>query len=227
MNNMLSSQCQFDDAFYNKDSKELDKMARQINNKNKKKSFKNKFNNVVCDQMSCDPYSNKINFDNNYSFFSTQGDFSSSMPTPLTQPNISSESESDSESYNPLIMAESESSFGSLSSIDNNSISSTYSLLPQKIKKQLKMKSNHLNKYYMNDKNDNNTISHLQTCEDCKNQLISLLKNTDLLNEYSNNQPNTQNSFLNLNITTPELKDVIVLILVGIIIIVIIDILRR
>jgi len=58
-NNILQQHCQFKTAFDNNESKELDKLARKVNNKNAKSSnntFEKKFAGIVCDQLDCTPY---------------------------------------------------------------------------------------------------------------------------------------------------------------------------
>jgi hypothetical protein len=246
MNNILSSQCEFNDAFNNKDSKDLDKLARQVNNKHVKGNNNNlnKFNGIVCDQLSCSPYSQQsINQNQNYSFFSTQGDFSSTPPISSVNDQLFSDSSSNGSTFdnvskkiyaNKKVFSESE-SFQSLSSdqFDNNSLSSTYSSLPLKIKKHLKLESPHMKKY--TDTDNDKAVSHLKTCDECKNQLIALLSSNNIINPnilQSQNQHNSRNfkpiqnnTFLNL--INPEIKDIFVLILIGIIIIMFIDIFIR
>lgn len=238
-NNILQSQCQFKSAFDNSDSKELDKLARQINDKHAKSNnsvFK-KFSGIVCDQLDCVPNSQQIIGSNNInSFFSAQGDYSpiyAPINTPLLEQTNKDDIFSDSSSFGSYldkkVYSESD-SFQSLSSeaLDNGSLSSTYSSLPLKIKKRLRMTSPHLKKYKQSSNSDNDDIQHIKSCDDCRNRLLELLSGTNLLENIQNNkQINIQpqkasTSFLNL--VNPELKDIMVLILVGVIIIMLIDI---
>lgn len=260
-NNILQSQCQFNGAFDNSESKELDKLARKINNKHAKSnnSFSKKFSGIVCDQLDCTPHTQQmIGADNIHSFFSAQGDYSP-IYAPVNAPFLSvdpkqkqndfidssnsvdsSDSSSFGSTFNKKVYSESD-SFQSLSSeaLDNGSLSSTYSSLPSKIKKRLRMSSPHLKKYKHSSNSDNDDIQHLKSCNDCRSRLLALLSGTNLLptsnllennqhnqNNNNNNQPQkTSNSFLNL--VNPELKDIMVLILVGVIIIMLIDIFVR
>lgn len=260
-NNILQSQSQFNSAFDNSESKELDKLARKINNKNSKTNttFSQKFAGIVCDQLDCTPYSQQqIGLENGNSFFSAQGDYSP-MYAPINAPNLKMENNSNINSninsdssfdssfdsshmstFDKKVFSESD-SFKSLSSeqLDNNSLSSTYSSLPMKIKKRLRMSSPHLKTEKQSVNSDNNDIQHLKSCDDCKNRLLALISGSNLLPhtnllENSQNKQNVQkanknnsiqnssNSFLNL--INPELKDIMVLILVGVIIIMLIDI---
>lgn len=249
-NNILQSQCQFNGAFDNSESKELDKLARKINNKHAKSdnTFTKKFSGIVCDQLDCTPYSQQIIGANSApSFFSAQGDYSP-MYAPVNAPFLSLqqkqkddesiESSSFGSTFDKKVYSESD-SFQSLSSeaLDNGSLSSTYSSLPSKIKKRLRMSSPHLKKNKQLSNSDDNDVQHLKSCDDCRNRLLALLSGTNLLphtNLLEKTQHNKQidkpiqkssNSFLNL--TNPELKDVMVLILVGVIIIMLIDIFVR
>lgn len=285
-NNILQSQCNFNNAFDNKESNELDKLARQVNNKNIKNSnfankFHQKFGGIVCDQLDCVPYSQPLaTNDNGYSFFSAQGDYSplyapieknptkknKSKSSNLVDTDNSSDNSTQSGLYGEIsngstfdtipkkykkpkrVLSESD-SFQSMSSefpdFDENSLSSTYSSLPLKIKKKLRMSSNHLknNKNLLNgESEDQNDIAHLKSCNDCRSKLLSLLENAHLLNftNSSSNQTNlnkkNEENIVNkqiknnpsfLNLTNPELKDIMVLILIGVIIIMLIDIFVR
>jgi hypothetical protein len=259
-NNILQSQCQFNTAFDNSESKELDKLARNINNKhsNKNMSFSKKFAGIVCDQLDCTPYSQlPLDSGNTQTFFSAQGDFSP-IYAPINAPLLSHKKKQNDDSFDSSfdsrnsshssnsslvdmafdkkIYSESD-SFNSLSSdpLDSHSLSSTYSSLPEKIKKKLKMNSTHFKKNKHQSNTDVSDIQHLKSCDDCRNKLFSLLQNTGVLHHENLLEKNTQqitksskkqsNSFLNL--TNPELKDVMVLILIGVIIIMLIDIFVR
>lgn len=238
------SQCHFNGAFDNRESKELDKLARKINNKHAKSdnTFSKKFSGIICDQLDCTPYSQQIiGAGSTPSFFSAQGDYSpiyAPVNTPVLslqqKDNNSVDSSSFGSTFDKKVYSESD-SFQSLSSdaLDNGSLSSTYSSLPTKIKKRLRMSSPHLKKYKQSVNSDDNDIQHLKSCDDCRSRLLALLSGTNLLpqNNIQINKPNnnsiqkSSNSFLNL--TNPELKDVMVLILIGVIIIMLIDIFVR
>ena len=221
MNNMFQSQYQLNDAFNNNESKELDKLARKINDKHAQSNntYQQKFSGMVCDQLDCMPYSQQI-ANNTQSFFSAQGNYSSVLPSTLS-PRYSITDDNDSISDETKVFSESD-SFRSLPSlIDDNSLSSTYSSLPVKIKKHLKMNSPHMKKNKMTN-SDTDDIAHLKSCNDCKQKFIQLLQNNGNLQQTPNNK---SNNFINF--TNPDLKDVIVLILIGVIIIMSIDIIVR
>lgn len=215
MNNIFGSLSNFNKAFDNSESKELDKLAKKINNAHAQSNnkFDAKYNGIVCDQLDCNPYSQQTIMNN--SFFSAQGDYSPFSTQDNLSPLYARVAKEDSlggSTFNPKVFSESD-SFKSLSS-------STYSSLPSKIKK--KLASDDKNK---NDKNkDNNNLCNDGSCNNCKNNLLKLLseiKNND--NKNLTQKPS--NSFLNL--TNPEIKDVMVLILIGIIIIMLVDLCMR
>jgi hypothetical protein len=100
-----------------------------------------------------------------------------------------------------------------------------------KIKKQLKNKTKHLE--HVND--DKSILTHIKNCEQCKKELLLLLKNenTNFFNNEHftsnnlNNQMNLQNNTTSSIFNFSEVKDIIILILIGIFIIIFIDILFK
>src|SRR3989338_1782684 len=89
----MTSYCQYNDAFSNTENDNLDNLARQLNNKHKKlnKTTNDGFKNQLkanCSGVKClaDPSNARFappNLENDFSFFSAQGDFSSGLPTPF------------------------------------------------------------------------------------------------------------------------------------------------
>jgi hypothetical protein len=164
----------------------------------------------------------------NFGFFSTQGDFSSNLPTPL-QPkkydysSVSSLGDNDSKNtFSTNSRLEEFSSPRDLSNMINmeSDISSNYSSLPQKIKKHLRLNTNHLKQYSEND--DKNIDDHVKTCPQCRSQLLNLLQEDK---QNVNFVPTQQNGILNLS--APELKDILILIFAGIFIIILLDVFIR
>ena len=134
---------------------------------------------------------------------------------------------------------------------------SSFSSLPQKIKKKIKNESPHLLKY--KDDNEKDIFGHISKCDECKNQLTDLLKtvvsNQEQINNsrhvhnenenhnkqnYINKKVNMQNQQYNQNsnniqhdnsqifgMNTFELKDMLILLLIGIFIIIFIDMFVR
>lgn len=211
-NNILETKCQFNHAFDNSESNELDKLARKVNNKNArshKNIFSDKFSGIVCDQLDCTPHASQIIPNNLQSFFSAQGDYSP-MYAPVNAPilsqneslkkNISSNSsfmkELDSSfndstenmsyktHHNKKVFSESD-SFQSLSSdqFDETSLSSAYSSLPLKIKKKLKMTTTHFKNREKKEDSDTEDIKHIKSCNDCRTKLISLLSQANLFQQ--------------------------------------------
>ena len=232
------SYCHYNNAFSNKESDDLDKMARKLNNDRKKnKKYKEHMLNVVQKgiqqdenntydgmEMLMDPAYIRyapLNNMSEFGFFSTQGDFSSKLPTPLTQNKTISE-QSDSDQSITFSDIESNQSFSSLSNID---LSSNYSSMSPKKKKHLRSSSKHLKQYSDND--DAEIIHHLKKCEQCKTQLFQILqKDSHPINyqiQSTNNQQQTEHFGKILNISASELKDVMILLLIGIFIIIVLD----
>lgn len=121
-------------------------------------------------------------------------------------------------------------------------ISSNYSSLSPKLKNQFKMKSQHLKNY--NDNNDQDILQHTAHCTQCKNLLTDLLKsivtkNGDNLMNNSQSSQNLQNkiNYSNHNnqeskseifgVNMPELKELLILVVIGIFIIVFIDVFMK
>lgn len=115
---------------------------------------------------------------------------------------------------------------------------SSFSSLPQKIKKKIRNESPHLAKY--KDKDEKDVFGHILNCTECKNQLAGLLKtvvsqdeNNVCKNTSSNvNQINNQktihyNDSQIFGMNTFELKDMLILLLIGIFIIIFIDMFVR
>lgn len=242
----MNPYCQYNDAFSNTDNDELDKMARKINN-DRKKLRKQVQNNIInkenelCVGIDClmDPSNSRISptaLLPNFSFFSTQGDFSSPFPTPLmkNKKNIKSSDQTFSDSSSLGMKSQ----FSDLDSIYSfNSLSSNYSSLNPKIKKHLRLSTNHLKSY--EEKDDSAIMKHINKCEQCKDQLIKLLQNEKHVFETNKSEKvekkeevqiekfpqSGEGGILNLN--TSELKDVLILILAGIFIIIILDFFLR
>lgn len=241
----------FNDAFGNTDN-ELDKMARDLNNKKSKyyNNVKKQNRSFELDTMrGIEAFANEPGFQfapqiNNY-----RGDFISGLPTPLENDsddnfsyntknpdNNSYNSNSDNnESFslnNKKNLHNSENSEHFLSSINNsdntyNDIMSEYSSLPKKKKKHLRLNNKHLQDYTEND--DRLILQHIKNCDECKKHLLNLLKSENHfippqnVEKYVEKESNTLFGSVNYK----EIKEVIILIIIGIIIIFILDIFLR
>lgn len=248
----MTSYCQYNDAFSNTENDNLDNLARQLNNKHKKLNkitndgFKNQFDtNYSGVKCLADPSNSRFappNLENDFSFFSAQGDFSSGLPTPFEKQFNKKKKkyykDSDSSNYTDNNSIE---SFGSVSSPKKNlseefgssiakiesDISSNYSSLPPKIKKQLRLNTPHLKKYDDND--DKTVIKHMKECKQCQAQINEQINNQlmNIINPMMhNNSIVTQNPGI-MNFNSPELKDTLILVLIGIFIIIIFDVFFR
>jgi hypothetical protein len=214
------------------------------NNNNMKIHKNNMFNKVKHNNKSfeketlkgVEAFQNNVDFkfspmDNFYDDKTQEyrGDFMSGLPTPLDNDSIDSKTyRSDSLSLNLDDNSQSPDYF--------NDITSEYSFLPKKKKNHLRMNNNHLQKYTEND--DKEVLNHLKKCAECRGQLLHLLKNnghvfnnntTDKTdNKISNNinKSNNNESIIG-KINYIEMKEIIILIMIGIIIIFVLDIFLR
>lgn len=220
----------YNDAFANNDYQELDKLARHVNNKKKlQKSIErknNRFEKEIYKGISC------YNNDSSFNFLpinkTYNGDFVSSLPSPMEENSI--ETKSLSSKSNDDISINS-------TNLDTE-LSSGYSLLPKKQKKRLRLNTEHLKKYKSND--DKYVLKHIKECDECKQQLLELLKENNHIfqNQISQSIPNPPSilkqpikqeekteSLFSLNYV--EIRNIVIIILAGILLIVLIDIFLR
>lgn len=228
---------------FNNSNDEIDEIARNYNkkklNNNIEKSNK-KFEHETF--KGIEAFSNETGFvfSPQTQFYNNDGtyknDFVSGIPTPLdndNNSNISLSLKSDSfksdslksdniESFNDLSSAYSFSS----PSKKNNDLSSEYSFLHPKKKKHLRLNINHLNNF--SDDDDKSVIEHVKKCSDCKNKLFLLLNenNDNHIIEKKEQKELIYDGILE-NINYKEMRDIIILIIIGIIIIFIFDIFLR
>ena len=247
---------QYNDAYSNNENESLDQMARQINNERKKlhkhvqTGFKRQ-SKEICTGINCLMNSSDTKFAppdlvDNFGFFSAQGDFSSNLPTPLqNQSKNFSDSDSskfsDNSSVNTFDTTNTKNTNNTFSTNNHynsseanminieSDISSNYSSLPQKIKKHLRSTTNHLKKY--DEKDDINTINHLKSCPQCRTELLNLLQEEQHIfkndKQYVDTLQTRQPVNGILNLSTPELKDILILILIGVFIIILFDVFIR
>lgn len=197
------------------------------------------------------------NLIDNFGFFSAQGDFSSKLPTPLLtnkkQPLINNKYDSDSSKFNDNSSTNTFNTNNtnntnntfSTSNINTNTfddqynffgskiinvesdISSSYSSLPQNIKSHLRSTTKHLKKYDETD--EKNTVNHLKTCSQCRSELFNLLQEEHHIIKNNANNIQSQKPPVGgiLNLSTPELKDILILILIGVVVIILLDVFIR
>lgn len=224
---------QYNNAFLNND--DLDKQARAINSARKKmaKGVMLDYDtqaNETCKGIECLASSQNSKFlphafTPSFGFFSAQGDFSNGLPSHFVDSNpLNGNDASDSQS---MFSSDNMTSFASQS--DGSTLSGdTYSISPisnfsdtsslsPKIKKQLRLHTKHL----QNQHSDDAILGHIKNCEGCKNELISLLQkeNKPHIFEAKPMQPD--------NTLSPDIKDMIILIMIGIFIIILLDLFMR
>lgn len=235
----MTSYCQYNNAFSNVENDNLDYLARQINDKHKKinkntqNSFKNKMKeNCIGIECLLDSSNERFapqNLENDISYFSAQGDFSSGLPTPFEK-QINKKKNKDKYKDKDYDSSEytnksnksftSEKNGSSIIKLDTD-ISSNYSSLPPKIKKQVRLNTTHLKKY--TDDDDKIVINHMKDCKQCKKQIMNIINSTNHSLQNINQDQNTDV----INFNTSELKGVLILVLVGVFIIIIFDIFIR
>jgi hypothetical protein len=219
----------FDEVFINNDLDNLDRMARDINKK--KHHYKDISNDINNNEKTTlkgiEAFSNEPNFSFSpqSNFYDKNGnyksDFFSGLPTPLDEISIDKSEKSFALSSNKY-----STNSDNIESFDD--ISSEYTLLPKKKKKHLRLNNEHLKDYSESD--DKLILKHIQNCEECKDHLLNLLKNE---NHFISSQKNPEiintnkETEKNFEINYKELKDVIILIIIGIIIIFVLDIFLR
>jgi hypothetical protein len=232
----------FNEAF-GSNNDQIDNLARDLNNK--KKSM---YNNVLAGHKTfeqdtirgIEAFSNEpgFQFAPQSQFYNGKtgefkGDFKSGNPTPLEYSDDNSDNNSLSFSLN------SGKSFGNNMQNSANSssqqyehfndISSEYSYLPKKKKKHLRLNTTHLQEYTEND--DHLILEHIKKCNECKQHLLKLVKNDTHFtqkNEIIKEEIKEDNSNSLLGkINYKEMKEVIILIIIGIIVIFVLDIFLR
>lgn len=238
-----------DDNNLDKLARKINDERKKTQYVNAKNNLINQTNNT-CIGIDClsDPSNSRFaptNLINNYNYLDNNN--SSNLPTPILMSN-----DSETKSIKSINSTNSNLSFiskdnnmsrsiGSInSSFDNikeinemtddySTLSNTYSILnPIEKKHYLKLNTKHL-KELDNKKDDKKVLLHIQNCNQCRDELLNLLgtkinsqNNIQNLSEpYINSSINSSNNILNL--TDFELKDILILILIGITIIILLD----
>jgi hypothetical protein len=232
---------------YSDEYSSLDRQARLINNKRKEmrrnvKINKDSFESDMIRGIDASYNDTTFNFLPVGNIYKKKGDFVSGLPTSFDEKSSDSKLSEASELQSKNSVDESmERSFIINSETD---LTSTYSILPKKVKKQLRMNTDHLKRYTDNDEKE--VLGHLNKCDDCKQQLLKLLKgenhvfpniNTDKSDKKEKKEDKvkeekeeekkceTEGSLIGLNYK--EIRDIIILIMIGVIIIVFADIFLR
>jgi hypothetical protein len=234
----------FNDAFQNIND-DIDGLARDMINKRKKLYSDVRKTNQSRDQetIKClQAYENEPGFQFSPSV-TYKGDFSSGMPRHMENESQdgsinSSYSYSQNNSFGDSISFDGKKSEHFLSMSDNNNsdsdIISEYSYLPKNKKKHIRMNTKHLQNYKEND--EQLILDHIQKCEECKQHLLYLLKNESHFvhnkkeeekKEVEINTENVSENSIFGKINYKEIKEVIILIIIGIIIIFVLDIFLR
>jgi hypothetical protein len=197
-------------------------MAKEIN---KKKAHNKALQNSKNFEKNLIKGIYAYNDQNNFAYSSTScntsnGDFVSGLPSTLE------DSQSfDNSTYNQNLSKKTPSVSESSSEYDiyktDDELISNYSSLPKKTQKKLRLHNTHLNKYH--DHEDTEVLGHLKNCIECKKKLLELLhSDKNNINNKGINNKDDVNNFLGLS--NIELRNIMFVVVVGIIIIIVIDI---
>ena len=254
----MDSYCEYNNAFCNKDNDNLDRMAREINNKRKtlQKQVEHNFDdqykeiNKGLNYLMKQENSRYAPSNFNYISANNNNDYESGLPSIMDNNDFKSglpsimdnQKNSDNNTIDSTFTSKSKYTFNSLpissfptiseSPVEminmDSDMSSTYSILPANTKKHLRLNTSHLKKYGEND--DDKILSHMKKCNQCRLQLLHLLSENNICNNKNkiNKNINTMNTTTGiLNISVAEVKDILILILIGIFIIILLDFFLR
>lgn len=102
---------------------------------------------------------------------------------------------------------------------DFSDLSSSYSDLSPKLKKNLRLTTPHLES-----KDETKIISHIQTCNECKNELIKIMNVKHIKKKYKKIKNNDDNDPINnVLISNDDMKNLLIILIIGLIIIIIIN----
>ena len=222
--------------FNNNESDDLDKLARQINNKktslvkkvtNDYNIQQNKWKNGIDNLINNNQYSflpmnknNVTNYDNKYQ--TNNYDISYDISNDISNDN-DNYNENDNEYDNFSV----NNSLFSSDLIDSESIDLYLDKAKDCKKDNLTNFKNIVNSITYDEcsKDDNNIFDHIKKCNTCKNKLIKYLNLT--INKETNNDDNNKKIF-NFKLNKLEqlsIKEIIVIIMIGIFIIIVLDLL--
>ena len=187
----MDKYCNYKDAFDNNNS-DLDKMALDINNKRIKNNDKERLHYLM------------DNSSQNISFSDMKSDLDSNYEN--TNRTSYRKSDLDSNYENTNRKSDLDSNYGNISDL-----SSSYSDLSPKLKKNLRLTTKHLDM-----KDENKIINHIQTCDECKNELIKIM---DI--KHIGKKHKSKNTLV--LITNDDIKNLIIVTIIGLIIIIIIN----
>lgn len=206
------------DVAYNDNTADLDKMARELNNK-KNNLFKSVHDDFEKKQRQWE--NDIIEYNNSYK--NPYGYFNS-HPKSENSESISVSIDSDESYTNPI------NSFDSIS-IDSPSLDSYIDTIKEK-KEKKKPIHNFLKTLSHNKKksNDEDIFSHIKYCFECREQLLKYMKNHENLdnNSESNLNKNIKNSeSLFSYFGTIQIKEIFLIIILGIVLIIFLDFLMK
>lgn len=108
---------------------------------------------------------------------------------------------------------------------DIKDLSSEYSYLPKKKQKHLRLNNKHLKDY--TDSDEQMILEHIKSCNECKNQLLILLKDNNHEASQKSNQSHQISPEVTSKINYKEIKEIIIIVMIGIIILFLLDVVLR
>ncbi len=221
------------DIAYNDNSAELDKMAREMNNK-KTNLFKSVYNDYENKQKKWEndiiEYNNS--YKNPYGYFNSHPDSDKSDKSDSSI-SINSSRLSSNKSHSKSYDSDFEDNLDSIS-IDSPSLDSYIDNVKEKPEKRVSI-HNFIKKLKNNKKHhhiqEDDIFTHIKYCFECREQLLKYMKNhknNDNLNnidEFDKNIKDNQSLFSYFG--TIQTKEVFIIIILGIVLIIILDFLMR
>jgi len=224
----MSSYCNIDNA-YNDNNDELDKMARQINNR-KQKLTADVHRSFHDEQKELRQGIESIN--NNfpeYAYFSTQGDFANTTPTPISKlkRNPKIDYNDDQSSYTSFSDNNSTIDF----SVDSPTFDS-YIDQAKHDKKNNRMIHNLIKQIKHENKNkhdsDESMFDHVKKCDECKNKLMDLIQHKgESYKKHIQTVSSDESEHFEIDLNKGSTKELLIILLVGVFIIIIMDLLLR
>jgi hypothetical protein len=202
------------DVAYNDNTQELDKMARDLNNK-KNNLFKSVYNDFETKQKKWE--NDIIEYNNSYKkiYENSQSDLESNLDS-----NYNLDSDKNNSDKN-----NSDISIDSIS-IDSPSLDTYIDTI--KVKKDKKKPINNFIRNLNHSKkhlNDDDIFSHVKYCFECRDQLLKYMKKHDNIEEDIKNIKNKESIFSYFG--TIQTKEIFLIIILGIILIIFLDFLMK
>lgn len=206
-----------DNNMYNNTNSDLDKMAKTLND-TRKMAKQNAISHK--EKYEKDIYEGYNYMENNGYLLPNFSTFLSEEEHNIPHKNKKHVTFSETVSDNDSTFSPSESIVSS--QFPESELSSTYSTLPHH-KKKIMLSNKHLKSFENSSTSEDNILSHIKSCTQCKSELLNILKvdEQNKQNELGIEKFNENKNKLSYNI--PEIKNILLVVLLGILIIIILD----